>query len=163
MTYEEIYNRYAKEVYNSIFRILQHTGEAEDILQDTFLVAFDDLSHFFNHPQPSDWLKRIAINKAIGMLRKKKMLLINHDQEWPDETADQVDESGFVMQLNQVLMAIEALPTGYKTIVQLYLIEDIPQQEIAKMLGISHSTVRSQYSRARNQIIRHVQKMNSHG
>lgn len=163
MTYEEIYQRYAREVYNSILRIVQHTGEAEDILQETFVDAFENLDRFFSHPQPSAWLKRIAINKAIGLLRKKKMLLINCEQDWPDETADQVDESGFVMQLNQVMIAIEALPTGYKTIVQLYLIEEIPQQEIAKMLGISHGTVRSQYFRARNHIIRYIQKMNNHG
>lgn len=163
MTYEEIYQRYAREVYNSILRIIQHTGEAEDVLQETFVDAFENLDCFFSHPQPSAWLKRIAINKSIGLLRKKKMLLINHEQDWPDENDNPVDESGFVLQLNQVLSAIEALPIGYKTIVQLYLIEEIPQQEIAKMLGISHSTVRSQYSRARNQIIRHVQKMNNHG
>lgn len=163
MTYEEIYHRYAKEVYNSIYRIVQHTGEAEDILQDTFLVAFDDLNHFFSQQQPAAWLKRIGINKAIGLLRKRKLLLISEEQDWSDEQVDQVDESDFVLQLNQVLSAIEALPVGYKTIVQLYLIEEIPQQEIAKMLGISHATVRSQYCRARNQIIRLVQKMNNHG
>jgi len=163
MTYEEIYQRYAREVYNSILRIVQHTGEAEDVLQETFLDAFENLDCFFNHPQPSAWLKRIAINKAIGLLRKRKLLLLDREHDFPDEPVDQVDESGYVLQLNQVLSAIEELPLGYKTIIQLYLIEDIPQQEIAKMLGISHGTVRSQYFRARKHIINRVQKMNNHG
>jgi RNA polymerase sigma-70 factor (ECF subfamily) len=163
MTYEEIYQRYAKEVYNSIYRIVQHTGEAEDILQETFVDAFEDLNHFFSHPQPAAWLKRVGINKAIGLLRKRKHLLLDWEADLPDNNDPPLDEAGFEMQLTQVLYAIEELPIGYKTIVQLYLIEDIPQQEIAKMLGISHNTVRSQYFRARKHIVRLVQKMNNYG
>jgi RNA polymerase sigma-70 factor (ECF subfamily) len=163
MTYEEIYQRYAREVYNSILRIIQHTGEAEDILQETFVDAFEDLDHFFGHPQPAAWLKRVGINKAVAVIRKRKSFLLEWTDDLEDEQFDIKDEAGFELQLNQVLAAIEKLPVGYRTIVQLYLIEDIPQQEIAKMLGISHSTVRSQYFRARKHIIRLVQKMNNHG
>jgi RNA polymerase sigma factor (sigma-70 family) len=163
MTYEEIYQRYAKEVYNAIYRILQHTGEAEDILQETFVDAFENLDRLFSQPQPAAWLKRVGINKAIGLLRKRKHLLLDWETDLPDSNEPALDEAGFEMQLAQVLYAIEALPIGYKTIVQLYLIEDIPQQEIAKMLGISHNTVRSQYFRARKHMIRHIQKMNADG
>jgi RNA polymerase sigma-70 factor (ECF subfamily) len=108
-------------------------------------------------------LKRVGINKAIGLLRKRKHLLLDWEADLPDNNDPPLDEAGFEMQLTQVLYAIEELPIGYKTIVQLYLIEDIPQQEIAKMLGISHNTVRSQYFRARKHIVRLVQKMNNHG
>jgi RNA polymerase sigma factor (sigma-70 family) len=163
MTYEEIYQRYAKEVYNSIYRIVQHTGEAEDILQETFVDAFEDLNHFFSHPQPAAWLKRVGINKAIGLLRKRKYLLIEWSDDLQDDQSDITNEAGFELQLSQVVAAIEKLPVGYRTIVQLYLIEDLPQHEIASMLGISHSTVRSQYFRARKHIVSIVQKMNNHG
>jgi RNA polymerase sigma-70 factor (ECF subfamily) len=163
MTYEEIYQRYAKEVYNSIYRIVQHTGEAEDILQETFVDAFEDLDHLFRQPQPAAWLKRVGINKAIGLLRKRKDLLIEWSDDLQDDQSDLTNEAGFELQLSQVVSAIEKLPVGYRTIVQLYLIEDMPQHEIATMLGISHSTVRSQYFRARKHIVRLVQKMNNHG
>ena len=63
------------------------------------------------------------------------------------------------MNLNLVLDAITQLPIGYKTIVQLYLIEDLPQNDIAEILKISPGTVRSQYFRAKKQIIKHVEKM----
>jgi RNA polymerase sigma-70 factor (ECF subfamily) len=81
----------------------------------------------------------------------------------PDQPSDDLDENDFEFKLNHVLIAIQQLPPGYKTIVQLYLIEEIPQEEIGLMLGISHGTVRSQYFRARKQIIRLVQKMKTNG
>lgn len=163
MTYEEIYHRYAKEVYNSIYRIVQHTGEAEDLLQETFLDAFEDLDYFFSRPQPSAWLKRVGINKAISVLRKRKLLLVEGKEDLPDKPSDDLDEIEFEFKLNHVLIAIQQLPLGYRTIVQLYLIEEIPQEEIGRMLGVSHGTVRSQYFRARKQIIRLVQKMKTNG
>ena len=163
MTYEEIYHRYAKEVYNSIYRIVQHTGEAEDLLQETFLEAFEDLDYFFSRPQPSAWLKRVGINKAIAMLRKRKVFLIDRKDDFPDTATEIVNEQDFELELNQVLRAIQQLPLGYRTIVQLYLIEDISQEEISQMLGIAHGTVRSQYFRARKQIIGLVQQMKTNG
>jgi RNA polymerase sigma factor (sigma-70 family) len=163
MTYEEIYHRYAKEVYNSIYRIVQHTGEAEDVLQETFIEAFEDLDFFFSHPQPAAWLKRVGINKAISLLRKRKLLHIVSNDDFPDLNMEKVDEHEFELEINQVMQAIEQLPIGYRTIVQLYLIEDIPQEEIGQMLGIAHGTVRSQYFRARKQIISLVQKMKTNG
>jgi RNA polymerase sigma-70 factor (ECF subfamily) len=163
MTYEEIYHRYAKEVYNSIYRIVQHTGEAEDLLQETFLDAFEDLDYFFSRPQPSAWLKRVGINKSIAVLRKRKLLLVDSKDDLPDMSSQITDDQDFEIELNHVLTAIQQLPPGYRTIVQLYLIEDIPQEEIGQMLGIAHGTVRSQYFRARKQIIRLVQKMKTNG
>ena len=163
MTYEEIYHRYAKEVYNSIYRIVQHTGEAEDLLQETFLEAFEDLDYFFSRPEPSAWLKRVGINKSIALLRKRKLLLIAGKEDFPDLPVETVDEHEFELEINQVIQAIQQLPIGYKTIVQLYLIEDISQEEIGQMLGIAHGTVRSQYFRARKQIISLVQKMKTNG
>ena len=163
MTYEEIYHRYAKEVYNSIYRIVQHTGEAEDLLQETFLEAFEDLDYFFSRPEPSAWLKRVGINKSITLLRKRKLLHIVGKDDFPDINVEAIDEQEFELEINHVMQAIQQLPLGYRTIVQLYLIEDIPQEEIGQMLGIAHGTVRSQYFRARKQIISLIQKMKING
>lgn len=163
MTYEEIYHRYAKEVYNSIYRIVQHTAEAEDLLQETFLEAFEDLDYFFSRPEPSAWLKRVGINKSISLLRKRKLLHIVGKDDFPDISVETIDEQEFELEINLVMDAIQQLPLGYKTIVQLYLIEDIQQEEIGQMLGIAHGTVRSQYFRARKQIISLVHKMKTNG
>ncbi|MFX5510209.1 sigma factor, partial [Acinetobacter baumannii] len=71
--FTELYHRYAKELYNSIFRIVQHTGEAEDLLQESFVIACQQINQFEQRSSFGAWIKRIAINKAISSLRKKKI------------------------------------------------------------------------------------------
>jgi RNA polymerase sigma factor (sigma-70 family) len=74
-----------------------------------------------------------------------------------------VDEKAFVFKVEEVKKAIAALPEGYRTIVQLYLVENIPQAEIGNMLGLTHNTVRIQYHRAKQKIMRTLKEGGYHG
>ncbi|MBK1442205.1 sigma-70 family RNA polymerase sigma factor [Parapedobacter sp. ISTM3] len=153
--FTELYNKYARSVYNSICRIISHTGEAEDILQESFYHAFADIHRLHNAASFGAWVNRIALNRSITYLRKQKVFFTDAeemdiaDEEGYDEEANTL----FDCKVDDVKNAIEQLPQGYKTILSLYLFEDIPQEEIGKMLGISHTTVRSQYHRAKKRII----------
>ncbi|MEC3879978.1 RNA polymerase sigma factor [Parapedobacter sp. 10938] len=150
-----LYNRYARPVYNSICRIVSHTAEAEDILQESFYHAFSDIHRLQNATSFGSWVHRIALNRSITHLRKRKIVFSDNgeldvaDEERYDMEADQL----FDCRVEDVKLAIEQLPQGYKTVLNLYLFEDIPQEEIAGMLGISHSTVRTQYHRAKKKVI----------
>jgi RNA polymerase sigma factor (sigma-70 family) len=150
--FTELYHRYAKELYNSIFRIVQHTGEAEDLLQESFVIAFQQINQFEQRSSFGAWIKRIAINKAISSLRKKKIRFeeLALDPSLQDDEA--IDEAGFELKVEAVKKAINALPEGYRTVVNLYLFEQLPQEEIGVLLGISHNTVRTQYHRAKAKI-----------
>ncbi len=153
--YTELYNRYAKEVYNSIYRLVNHTGEAEDLLQEAFLAAFQAIGGFEHTGGFRAWVKRIAINKAISWLRKKKVRLVELEVGGIRvEEEEGIDEEAFAFTVEEVKKAIEALPEGYRTIVQLYLVENIPQAEIGAMLGLAHNTVRIQYHRAKQRILK---------
>lgn len=150
-----LYNRYARPVYNSICRIISHTAEAEDILQESFYHAFSDIHRLQSAASFGAWVRRIALNRSITHLRKRKIVFSDDGgldvagEEDYDVEADHL----FDCRVEDVKQAIEQLPQGYKTIVNLYLFEDIPQAEIAGMLGISHSTVRTQYHRAKKKVI----------
>jgi len=153
--FTELYNKYARPVYNSICRIISHTAEAEDILQESFYHAFAGINNLQNATSFGAWVNRIALNRSITYLRKKKVVFTTTyefdiaDDEDYDEDEDQL----FDCKVDDVRNAIEQLPQGYKTILNLYLFEDIPQEEIGKMLGISHSTVRTQYHRAKKKVM----------
>jgi RNA polymerase sigma factor (sigma-70 family) len=153
--YTGLYERYAKRIYNSIHRIVSHTGEAEDVLQETFLTVFKEIDKLSNVLNFEAWVKRIAINRAISHLRKRKIEFANSDTtEIPaDEVYDAQENELFETRVEDVRNSIENLPQGYKTIVNLYLFENIPQEEIGAMLGISHNTVRTQYHRAKKKIL----------
>ncbi|MFL9485045.1 RNA polymerase sigma factor [Chitinophagaceae bacterium LWZ2-11] len=152
-----LYNLHAKEVYNSIYRIINHTAEAEDILQESFLAAFQAIGGFENTGGFRAWVKRVAINKSIDRLRKKKIKFVELEPtrvSAPEE--DPIDEETFAFEVEKVRKAIDELPEGDKLIVQLYLFENIPQMEIAQMLGITNNAVRTQYHRAKQKVLRNL-------
>jgi RNA polymerase sigma factor (sigma-70 family) len=153
--YTGLYNRYAKGIFNSISRIVAHTAEAEDILQDTFCLIFDDVKKLQGIKSFEAWVKRIAINRSISHLRRKKVVFTDFgDTDVKDESAEDASEDEiFNSRVEDVRKSIEALSPGYRTILNLYLFEQISQEEIAGILGLSHSTVRTQYHRAKNKIL----------
>ena len=153
--YAGLYNRHAKGVYNSIHRIVSHTAEAEDILQDTFCMIFGDMKKLQEVVNFGAWVKRIAINRSISHLRRKKITFTDlGDMEISDdEPYSSGDDDIFQCRVEDVRKSIEALPTGYRTVINLYLFEQLSQVEIAGLLGLSHSTVRTQYHRAKNRVL----------
>jgi RNA polymerase sigma factor (sigma-70 family) len=151
--YTEVYHLYARKVYNTIYRFIGHTGEAEDIMQDCFVDAFTKIDSFIGKGSLESWIKSIAINKSLSHLRSRKLTFaeldinIHHIAEFDDDQMDYMKYS-----CEQIHKAILQLSDGYRTIVNLYVFENIPHEEIAQLLGISHSTVRSQYHRAKKRI-----------
>lgn len=154
LSYSELYNKYAKAMYNTSLRIVNNVGDAEDVLQDAFVDAFKHLKDFQYNSTFGAWLKRIVINKSITLLRKRKLQLVDIESTQVADRSDyeSVDETAFQYRVNEVRNAIQRLPDGYRTVVSLYLLEEIPQEEIGKMLGISHNTVRTQYHRAKQKL-----------
>jgi RNA polymerase sigma-70 factor (ECF subfamily) len=155
LSYSQLYSKYAKAMFNTSLRIVNNVSDAEDILQDAFVDAFRHLNDFKYKSSFGAWLKRIVINKSISLLRKKKMQWIDIESTQVADAGDaeSIDEADFSFKLEEVRKAIQLLPDGYRAVVSLYLLEEIPQEEIGKMLGISHNTVRTQYHRAKQKIL----------
>jgi len=158
--YRELYDQHAKAVYSTIYRMVQHAAEAEDLMQETFLIAFQKLPVLKEEASFRPWIKRIAINKTLESLRKNKIRFCDFpdDQMEAPDDSDTIDENLFEFQVEEIKGAIAALPIGYRTIVQLYLFEELSQQEIAVLLGLAPVTVRTQYHRARTRILKTIQK-----
>ncbi len=152
-SFSVLYKQHAKGVYHSVLRITGHAEDAEDVVQEAFYKGFTQLERLQNSTNFGAWIKKIAINMAISQLRKKKMSFTDDSQlsQIADDT-DTSEEEIFNYQVEEVKAAIEALPDGYRTVLSLYLFEDYSQEDIAKTLGISNATVRSQYHRAKKSI-----------
>lgn len=153
--FTELYQLYARKVFNSVCRVLNDEASAEDVVQDAFCAAFEQRGCLRDPAKFEGWVKRIAFNKAINLLRKKKPVFVeeNNLEITPADEDAEEQEIMHRTRIEDIKKAIAALPDGYRTIVTLHLFEDIPQEEIARMLSISHSTVRSQYHRAKKKIL----------
>jgi RNA polymerase sigma factor (sigma-70 family) len=149
-----IYKLYFKSMYNTSLRIVSDTAEAEDIIQESFLDAFRRINSYTGDGSFGKWLKRIVVNNSLDALRKKKSSFpIDEKQlDLPDPDRDYDDEE-IRLQIQEVKDAIEMLPSEYKVIITLYLIEGFDHEEISEILKISNNLSRTRYFRARQKLL----------
>ena len=154
--FDEVYHRFARAMLNSCMRILNNLADAEDMVQESFIEVFSKLDYFVYKDNFEAWLVRIAINKSLGLLRKRKLRWVDIDLAHikSSEEAETGDEINNINELSfkSVNAAIEQLPDNYRIVFNLFAVDDVPQQEIAKMLNISHNNVRIIYHRAKKKI-----------
>lgn len=155
----ELYKHYAKSMLNVCVRVLNHVGEAEDVLQEAFLDAFTHLHTFRGQSTFGAWLKQIVVNKAINQLRQRRLQLVNiEDQhvgsdDFDVADAEPFDEEAVELDISRVQRAMSQLPEGYRVVLSLYLFEGYDHEEIGEILKISESTSRTQYMRGKKKLL----------
>jgi RNA polymerase sigma-70 factor (ECF subfamily) len=145
----EIYNSCSNRVFASCLRILNDVHEAEDFMQEAFIQAFNRIDSFRGDSQLSSWICRIAINKCLDYLKKRKVP-IDADAEL-DQGHAVHEESDY--DIERIKMAMKELPDGCRVVFALHMFEEMDHKTIAKQLGIKEASSRAQYARAKNKII----------
>ena len=162
--YSKIYKCYYKAMYNTAYRILNDSFEAEDIMQEAFLTAFLKLNSFKseskfgkNFVPFGSWLKRIVINKSLTQLKKKNKIELWQDNintieniGEPEEETKNDDYSNTTAK--QIILAIRELKPNYRLVLTLNLIEGFDNDEIAQILNTNNQQVRTTISRAKKKL-----------
>ena len=138
-------------MYNTALRILNSTADAEDILQEAFTDAFQNLRSFEHKSTFGAWLKQIVVYKSINFLKKKRITLIDMDNS--GDIAEEINTDTIWYSVDTIKAAVSELPDGYRTVLSLSLFEGYEHEEIAETLGLAHSTVRTQYMRAKQKLV----------
>ena len=157
----QIYKLYYKAMYNTSLRIVNNSMEAEDIMQESFLSAFEKIDTYSGTVSFGAWLKKIVINRSLDALGKKKAVfedIESHFGIMDNSPEESVRNEEIDAKVEEVKEAIEQLPDGYRVILSLYLLEGYDHDEIAEILKISSSTSRSQLSRAKQKLIGELRK-----
>jgi len=145
-----LYEHYADKMLGVCYRYVNDRDTARDLLHDGFITVFTKISDFRGEGAFEGWLRRIFVNTTLGYLRKNAGL---HDSRQVDDLFDLKEESASVlekMSAEELLEMIGQMPTGYRTVLNLYAVEGYSHKEIADLLNISENTSRSQYARAKN-------------
>jgi len=155
----QIYKLYYKAMFNTSLRIVNDTMEAEDVMQESFLSAFEKIETYSGTVSFGAWLKKIVINRSLDALNKRKAIFEDIDthtgiRDSSNEDIAQKEEMD--LRVEEVKEAIDRLPDGYRIILSLYLLEGYDHDEIAEILAISSSTSRSQLSRAKQKLISEI-------
>ena len=152
----EVYNRYFKAMYNTSLRIVKDSYEAEDIMQDSFLLAFTKLNTLKDPKIFGSWLKRIVINNSIYHYKKNSKYNnvplddVIYKIEDASEGIDSSELTG--LKTNQVLETMNTLKENYKICLTLHLIEGYDYEEIGDILNISQANCRTMISRAKENL-----------
>jgi RNA polymerase sigma factor (sigma-70 family) len=159
----EIYRLYYKAMYNTCYRIINDRVEAEDVMQEAFLSAFQKIGTYSNEISFGSWMKKIVINKSIDFLRSHKIKFeeLNEKTEYLDGSEKDFsnnEEEAAAIKVERIKEAVKELPEGFRIVLVLALFEGYDHGEIAMILNISESTSRSQLARAKKKLVEYLNK-----
>jgi len=140
----ELFVRHSRRLYAMAFRVTGRSADAEDVVQESFLRAWDSLGRFRGECSFGTWLYRIAINRCRTLCRKQRPI----EPLEEERTASGGGENPALARL-RLVAALERLPDGYREVIVLHDVIELEHQEIAEILGCSIGTSKSQLHKAR--------------
>lgn len=146
------YEKFAGKMMGVCLRYAKDYEEAEDVMQDAFIKIFGKLPNYKKKGSLEGWVRRIVVNTALDSYRKNKKHQQNVDV---DSVGYMLEDKTFIIEelnANDLLAIIKTLPEGYQMVFNLFAIEGYSHKEIAERLGVTESTSKSQYSRAKKML-----------
>lgn len=153
----QLYDLYSPVLFSMCLRYARTVEDAEDILSEAFYKIFTKISSFKGQGSFEGWMKRITVNEALMSLRKKNTLNMSVELS---EVKEQAYDDDIVSRLsyNELLIILEELPPGYRTVFNMYVIEGYKHREIAEHLNISINTSKSQLILAKKKMRELIKK-----
>ncbi len=145
----KLYKQYCDGMFCVAMRFLKNADDAEDVIQEAFIKAFQKIEQFKGDVTFGAWLKRIVINKSIDFLKTKQQKLVELDEGYMHVEADENWSIADGISLDEVKQAIESLPDKYRYVVMMFLMEGFDHSEISQVLNISESACRTRLLRGK--------------
>lgn len=142
---EQLYQLFAKKFFGVCLKYSSNYDDAQDNLQDGFLIIFKKIEQFSNRGSFEGWAKRILINNALQKFKGVRFMEVL-DENIAEVEVDIEDHN---LSLDYLLQIIQELPDQYRIVFSLYVLDGYPHKEISEMLGISIGTTKSNLFRAR--------------
>ncbi len=151
--FEEVYKRHHRRVYSICLRMLQNASEAEDLTQDVFIQLYRKIGSFRGDSAFTTWLHRMTVNQVLMHFRKRtvKFEKTTEEGDTPEQIVSGTSNPEKMRIVDKIALenAIEQLPAGYKNVFVLHDVEGFEHEEVARILGCSVGTSKSQLHKAR--------------
>jgi len=162
MAFEEVYNRHHRRVYSICLRMLQNATEAEDLTQDVFIQLHRKIGSFRGDSAFTTWLHRMTVNQVLMHFRKRnvKFEKTTEEGETPVQIVGGTENPRKMPVVDKIAIedAIDKLPNGYRNVFVLHDVEGYEHEEVARILGCSVGTSKSQLHKARLKLRKLLQK-----
>jgi len=146
----QLYKQYCEGMFCVAMRYVQNSDDAEDVIQESFINAFQRIHQFKGEVTFGAWLKRIVINKSIDFLKAKKQRLVALDENYLQLAEDDDWTVENDITIDQVKLAIDQLPEKYRYVVMMFLIEGFDHREISQVLKLTETTSRTRLLRGKS-------------
>jgi len=156
----QLYDMYCKAMYITAYNFINQKDIAEDMMQESFIKAFQKIESFDGKVLFGAWLKRIVINQCLDWLKKRKLRVVSIDKEYIQISEEDHWEVEDTITVDQIRESIEELDDKHKTVLKLYLLEGYDHQEIAQILNITEVSSRSILFRGKNKLKDLLKKYN---
>jgi RNA polymerase sigma-70 factor (ECF subfamily) len=145
----KLYKQYCDGMFWVAMRFLKNTDDAQDVIQESFIKAFQKIHQYKGDVTFGAWLKRIVINKSIDFLKAKQLKIVELEEGYMHVAADEdwsVEEG---ISIDEVKQAMDNLPDKYKYVVMMFLMEGFDHSEISEVLNITQSACRTRLLRGK--------------
>jgi RNA polymerase sigma factor (sigma-70 family) len=154
----ELYNRYCNKLYAVCLRYARNKSDAPDLLQDGFVKVFSHLSQYKGNGSFEGWMRTIMRNTALRAYQKQRFLF---EQNGFETLPEQVIDTSVLdkMTADEVMQSVDKLPNGYRLVFNMVAIDGMSHKEVAQALNIEEATSRAQLTKARQYLIRELDKI----
>jgi RNA polymerase sigma-70 factor (ECF subfamily) len=163
----EVYNRYNKAMYNVAVRIVKNTAEAEDVMQESFIAAFDKIDSFKGTATFGAWLKRIVVNNSISQYKKSArfvsvddydgVVIVDETEEMSSEGISEAEMAS--VEASQLMRGLDLLNDKYRQVISLHYMEGYDYEEIGQILNVSNGNARTLLSRAKESLRKKIEQL----
>ena len=154
-----LYEQYKVPMFRVCLRYANGRMEAEDMLQDGFIKVFSDLHQYSGKGALGGWIRRVMVNVALQHIRKHRKYLPTLEVDQISNTMAADEEIYSKIGVKALTKMIQQLPTGYRIVFNLYVVEGYTHKEIANQLQISINTSKSQLSKAKAALRKKLERM----
>jgi RNA polymerase sigma-70 factor (ECF subfamily) len=156
---KELYDTYSRKMMGVCLRYVSDRETARDVLQEGFIKVFCSIDSYAGVGSFEGWIRKIFVNCALEHLRKSDVLRDAVDLDHTYEVAGSAHSAIADMSANELMKVVQELPAGFRTVFNLFAIEGYTHKEISETLGITESTSRSQYTRAKQLLQRKIKDL----
>ncbi|HMQ61197.1 MAG TPA: sigma-70 family RNA polymerase sigma factor [Flavilitoribacter sp.] len=146
----QLYEHFKGKMFVLCLRYADSREDAEDMLQEGFVKVFRDLPHYRGDGSLEGWIRKVILNVALQHIKTKKRAFSFEEFKGYEEVEEMADDGFFSEELvKRVLQLMQKMPSGFRTVLNLYILEGYTHAQIAREIGISEGTSKSQLNRAK--------------
>lgn len=151
--FDTVYNAYSRGMYAICLRYTRCDDDAQDVLQETFIRVYNNCKQYDVTKPFGAWIKTITVNSALTYIKQNyRFELHDEDHIFDEQQEFQLEEENEQRMKQQLMQLLQQLPDGYRTVFNLFVIDNLTHKEIAAHLGITESTSKTQYFKAKRML-----------